>query len=148
MLADARAARQWLAQRARVAEADIVIVGNSLGGGVAVDLAAKDGARGLVLENTFTSLPDVVAKQTKLPAHSMMRTRMESESKIAQYKGPLLQTHGTNDQVVPYALGQRLFERANEPKLFIPVAMGGHNDPPSSDYLWALRQFLSTLPQR
>ena len=61
VLLDARAARAWLAQRAGVAEQEIVLWGESLGGGVAVDLAAKDGARGLILESTFTSLPDMAA---------------------------------------------------------------------------------------
>ena len=51
----------WLAKRTGQREADIVLFGESLGGGVMVDLAAADGARALVLENTFTSLPDVAA---------------------------------------------------------------------------------------
>ena len=63
ILVDARAARRWLAQRTGVAESEIVLVGTSLGGAVAVDLAAADGARGLVLESTFTSLPQENSKR-------------------------------------------------------------------------------------
>ncbi len=59
ILADARAARLWLSGRTGTAETDIVLVGESLGGAVAVDLAARDGARGLVLQSTFSSLADV-----------------------------------------------------------------------------------------
>jgi len=60
-LADARAARAWLAARAGIPERQIVLMGESLGGGVAVDLAAVDGARGLVLKSTFSSIRDVAA---------------------------------------------------------------------------------------
>lgn len=147
VLADARAARKWLAERTGVAESEIVLVGNSLGGGVAVDLASRDGARGLVLESTFTSLPDVAACHTKiLPFHKIMRYRMDSQRKIGDYHGPLLQTHGTADQLVPYPLGERLFEKANEPKTFVTVPGGGHNDKPSDEYILALKKFLNTLP--
>jgi pimeloyl-ACP methyl ester carboxylesterase len=115
VLSDARAARRWLAKRMKIPESEIVIVGNSLGGAVAVDLAARDGAAGLVLENTFTSLADVAKHQAGgLPVHWLMMNRFDSEAKLVNYRGPLLQTHGTADEVVPYALGHRLFRAANE----------------------------------
>jgi hypothetical protein len=62
ILSDARAARRWLAERAGVTEGDIVLVGHSLGGAVAVDLAAHEGTRGLVLESTFSNLADVAER--------------------------------------------------------------------------------------
>ncbi|MCI0704143.1 MAG: alpha/beta hydrolase [Planctomycetia bacterium] len=147
VLTDARAARRWLAARTNVREQDIVLVGRSLGGGVAVDLAAKDGARGLILESTFTSLPDTAASYFPLlPVRGLMRTRLDSLAKIPNYHGPLLQTHGDADRIVPYALGRKLFNAANEPKLFVSVPGGGHNGPPSREYLTALDQFLGSLP--
>ncbi|HEY2156252.1 MAG TPA: alpha/beta hydrolase, partial [Isosphaeraceae bacterium] len=82
VLADARAARRWLADRAGTEEAGLVLAGESLGGGVAVDLAAKDGARGLVLINTFSSLPDVASSHFRpLPARLLMTTRLDSVAK-------------------------------------------------------------------
>src|SRR4051794_25352543 len=75
VLDDARAARRWLATHCGVKEPDIVLVGHSLGGGVAVDLAARDGARGLVLWNTFTSLPDVAANIFHVPVRPLMKTQ-------------------------------------------------------------------------
>jgi fermentation-respiration switch protein FrsA (DUF1100 family) len=147
VLADARAARQWLARRTGVAEGDIVLVGHSLGGGVAVDLAARDGARGLVLENTFTSLPDVAWSYVPLvPYRVLMRSRLDSLAKIPHYTGPLLQTHGDADRIVPYALGRRLFEAANEPKRFVHIPGGDHNDPSATKYVQALDRFLDSLP--
>jgi fermentation-respiration switch protein FrsA (DUF1100 family) len=147
ILADARAARRWLAKRAGVAESDIVLVGHSLGGGVAVDLAARDGARGLVLGSTFTSVPDVAASHAGgLPVRWLFSTQLDSLAKIADYHGPLLQTHGDDDRTVPFALGEKLFAAANEPKQFVRVGGGGHNDPPSREYLQALDRFLGSLP--
>ena len=146
ILADARAARRWLAERTGVAEKDIVLVGNSLGGSVAVDLAAKDGARGLVLENTFSSLPEVAAYHFPLlPVSWIMKTRLNSAAKIAAYHGPLLQTHGDADRVVPFASGQKLFAAANEPKEFVKRPGGDHNDPLTAEYWMRLDQFLDSL---
>ncbi len=147
ILADARAARRWLARRAGVAEGDVVLLGRSLGGGVAIDLAARDGARGLILENTFTSVPDVaVSHAGGLPVGWLFSTRLDSLAKVRDYRGPLLMTHGDDDRVVPFALGEKLFAAANEPKQFVRVPGGGHNDPPSQEYLWALDRFLGSLP--
>lgn len=144
LLADARAARAWLAQRTGVPETAIVLRGRSLGGGVMVDLAARDGARGLVLESTFTSLPDVAARvYFWLPVRLLMRTRFDSLSKIGQYRGPLLQSHGDADEIVPYVLGRRLFEAAPGPKWWVTIPGGRHNDPQSSEFYEALQRFLS-----
>lgn len=148
ILSDARAARRWLAVRAGVAERDIVLVGQSLGGAVAVDLAARDGARGLVLENTFSSLSDVTGTHFGKLAGRLVTNQLDSASRIRDYAGPLLQTHGDRDSVVPFAQGRRLFEAANEPKRFVAVPGGGHNDSPSPEYLEELDRFLDTLPAR
>lgn len=147
VLADARAARRWLAARCGVAEGDIVLAGHSLGGGVAVDLAAADGARGLVLEGTFTSLPDVAAAHARLlPVGAVMQARLDSAAKIAAYRGPLLQAHGDADGVVPYRLGRELFAAANEPKRFVTIPGGDHNRLYTPEYVAALDEFLATLP--
>ncbi len=146
ILADARAARRWLAKRAGIDEHQIVLMGESLGGGVMVDLAASDGARALVLENSFTSLPDVAAFHYPwLPVRTLMRTRMASIDKIGKFHGPLLQVHGDADTIIPLALGQRLFAAANEPKTFVAIPGGDHNDPRSPALFAALDRFLSEL---
>ena len=148
VLADTRSARAWLAKRTNTKERDIVLVGASLGGGVMVDLAANDGARGLVLENTFTSLPDVASKHFwYLPTHSIMSTRLNSLAEISNYKGPLLQTHGDADDIVPYELGKKLFDAANEPKQFVKIPGGNHNDHPTPTYIAALETWLTNLPK-
>lgn len=147
ILSDARAARAWLARRTGVAEHDIVLVGRSLGGGVAVDLAAKDGARGLVLSSTFTALPDVGSHLVPwIPAWWMMTHRLNSLAKIPHYRGPLLQSHGNADRVIPYDLGYELFEAAPGPKQFVNIVGAGHNDPWNEEFHEQLDRFLATLP--
>lgn len=147
ILADARAARAWLAQEAGVQESDIVLFGRSLGGGVAVDLAANDGARGLVLISTFTSLPDVGATLLPLaPTRLLMSNRLDSLAKISRYQGPLLQSHGDADKLVPFRLGRRLFAAASEPKHFVAIAGGGHMHAWTPEYHAALDDFVKTLP--
>ena len=146
ILADARAARTWLAHREGIAETDIVLLGRSLGGAVAVDLAAADGARALVLESTFSSAPDMAAHHYWwLPVRPLMRTRLDSAAKIADYHGPLLQSHGDADTIVPIRLGRRLFEAANEPKEFFPIPGGDHDDHQPWEYYEKLTEFLDSL---
>jgi uncharacterized protein len=129
ILADARAARAWLAAKEKIPEADIVVMGESLGGAVAVDLAANDGAKALILESTFSSLPDAAAYHYPfLPVRWLMRTRFDSAAKIGRYHGPLLQAHGDADTIVPLQFGQKLFAAANEPKQFLLMPGHDHND--------------------
>jgi fermentation-respiration switch protein FrsA (DUF1100 family) len=147
ILADARAARKWLAEKVGVPEQQIVLMAESIGTGVMVDLAANDGARGLVLENAFTSLPDVAADAMPfLPVRWLMRTRLNSESLIGKYHGPLLQVHGAEDSIIPFKLGRRLFAAANEPKRFVEIPGGDHNDPRTPLFFRELDKFLDELP--
>jgi fermentation-respiration switch protein FrsA (DUF1100 family) len=147
ILLDARAARDWLAARAQLPADGIVLMGESIGGAVMVDVAAADGARGLILENTFASLPDVAAYHFPwLPMRILLRTRLDSASKIKNYRGPLLACHGTADTIVPFAQGQRLFEAANEPKRLVVIPGGDHNDARGGQWLRAQDEFFNQLP--
>jgi uncharacterized protein len=146
VLLDARAARKWLAERVGVEEGEIVVMGESLGGGVAVDLAAKDGARGLILESTFTSLPDVASGILPYtPVRYLMRNRLDSLAKITEYRGPLLQAHGDADTLIPIALAKKLHEAAPGPKQFVTIPGAGHNWSPTPEYVQQLNQFFELL---
>jgi uncharacterized protein len=148
LIADGKAARAWLAKRAQVAESEVILFGRSLGGGVAVQLAADDGARALILVSTFSSLPSVAANRLPfLMPKLIMQNRFESADRIGEYKGPLLQSHGDADQLILFAEGQKLHSAANEPKQFIRVERGGHNDPNPGQFHHALAQLLSELSQ-
>jgi uncharacterized protein len=149
VLADARAARAWLARRTGLPEPQIVVMGESLGGAVAVDLAAGEGARALVLEGTFTSLPDAAAYHYPwLPVRWLMRTRLDSVSKIGRYQGPLFQAHAEKDTIIPIELGRRLFDAAIQarPKEFKVLTGQDHNDSRPESYYDALGEFLGQLP--
>jgi fermentation-respiration switch protein FrsA (DUF1100 family) len=142
---DARAARAWLAEREGIEPQEIVLMGRSLGGAVSVDLA-QDGARGLVLESTFTSIPDMAAVHYPwLPFRRLIRNRFDANAKIGAYKGPLLQSHGNADRIVPFEVGRRLHEAANEPKQFLVIEAGDHNDPQPLEYYDVLIEFLDGL---
>lgn len=146
VLADGRAARDWLAERAGTAPEDLVLMGRSLGTAVAVDLAAAGGACGLVLYSAFPSMPEVAARHYPwLPVRWLMRTRFDSVSKIRRYHGPLLQVHGDDDEIITADLGRQLFEAApTQDKRWLTVP-GGHNDPPPEIFYSRLRGFLSSL---
>lgn len=147
ILHDARAARAWLARREGIEESEIVLLGRSLGGGVAVDLAARDGARALVLESTFTSVPDMASHCFPiLPLRYLLTTRLDAAAKIGDYHGPLLISHGDADSIVPYRMGRQLFDAANQPKRFITLAGGDHNDPQGMAYYETLAAWLDELP--
>lgn len=146
VIEDGRAARAALAEQAGVEEKDIVLMGRSLGGAVVAQLAGEAPARGLILESTFSSLRDVAAHHYPMFAWLVSRNRLNSVSAIGQFEGPLLQSHGDADRVVPYSLGRRLYEAANEPKRFVTIPGGDHNDPPTSRYYDELDLFLDSLP--
>jgi fermentation-respiration switch protein FrsA (DUF1100 family) len=150
ILADARAARRWLAERTHTPEKDIILMGQSLGGAVAVDLAAADGARALVLASTFTSLPDVAASTMPwLLPHWNMTLRFDSAAKITKYSGPVLISHGEADEIIPFAQGKKLYEAAPGTKRFYPEPGAKHNDRRSEGYREVFEEFLTmvdTLP--
>lgn len=141
---DSRAALRWLNERTNTTPNDIIMFGRSIGGGVAVELAAGEGCQALVLENTFTSLPDAAAEHFPwLPVRLVMRNRYPSVDRIARCQQPLLQSHGTADEVVPFDLGKRLFEASpSTDKQFLKFEGLGHNDPTSSRFWQAFERLL------
>lgn len=146
LLQDARAARKWLAHRARIPEQEIVLMGQSLGGAVAIDLAT-DGARGLILASTFSSFPDVAQSHVIVPVKSLTTIEFNSLEKIKDYPGPVLISHGDADEVVPFKQGHALYEAALGPKRFVRIKNGTHNEKLPPEYWVALDRFLGELPR-
>jgi alpha-beta hydrolase superfamily lysophospholipase len=107
------------------------IVGHSLGGAIAVELARRHpDAAGLVLEATFTSVRDMIDTSAWgfLPVGLILTQKFDTLSKIGEVKMPVLVTHGTRDTIVPVAMGEQLYEAAKAPKRFIKVEGAGHHN--------------------
>jgi fermentation-respiration switch protein FrsA (DUF1100 family) len=125
---DARAAWNHLTNERRVPAGKIVIFGDSLGAAVAIDLAAEVEAGGLVVQSGFTSISDMASEVLPFVPGFIIRTKMDSLSKIPRVNCPKLFIHSPNDEMVPYRMGRRLFDAAREPKQFYEVAGASHNE--------------------
>jgi fermentation-respiration switch protein FrsA (DUF1100 family) len=142
---DGEAAWKYLTLERGVSPDRIIIFGKSLGGAVAVDLASKVKAAGLIVQSSFTSASDLAAIVMPFIPRSFIRTRMRSIEKVASVSCPKLFIHSRTDEVIPFELGQRLFEAAPEPKQFYEVKGALHNDTyiaGGGAYLEALRGFI------
>jgi uncharacterized protein len=126
---DAEAALQWLARRADLSKT--VILAESLGSGVAVELVVKHEVGALVLQAPFSSAVDVAEAFLPIfPIRKLMIDQFRSDLLIQDIRTPLLIQHGRSDWVVPFRFGKRLYARAPDPKRFIGYVGGGHNDLP------------------
>jgi fermentation-respiration switch protein FrsA (DUF1100 family) len=100
-----------------------------------------------VLESTFSSLSDVAGYHYPwLPVRWAMHTRFDSAGQIGRYHGPLLQSHGDADTIVPLRFGRRLFEAAAEPKQFLLLHGHDHNDPMPPQFYDAMAALVNRLP--
>jgi len=143
---DARAAYEWWARERASDHSKLVLIGESLGGAVAVDLAAAVPVDGIVLQSTFTTAWDMA--KTLMPVgllQPLTGARFDSAGKIRKIRCPKLFIHGNRDEIVPFRLGRRLYEEAPPPKEFYEVAGAGHNDllwVAGPEYPTRLRNFL------
>lgn len=124
---DAQAAWRYLSETRGIPSDEILLFGRSLGGAVAAYLAERYPAMGLVLESTFTSLPDMAAELYPwLPARSLARFQYDTRNRLSKIEMPLLVIHSKEDDIIPYSHGRELFDLAKEPKRFLHLN-GGHN---------------------
>jgi uncharacterized protein len=147
---DARAAYEWWAGERQPRGDRLILIGESLGGAVAVNLAARISPAGLVLQSTFTSARDMA--KTMMPLGLLLPltgVRYDSEKQIARVACPKLVIHGVRDEIVPFRLGKALYEAAPPPKFFYSIPEAGHNDllwEAGPEYSRRLQSFLSGLP--
>ncbi|MBL8917454.1 MAG: alpha/beta fold hydrolase [Myxococcaceae bacterium] len=136
IVAAAEAALKYLQTVMGVPNERLIVSGQSLGSGAAVELARRGIGARVVLLTPYTSLPDVAAGALPfLPVRLLMRDRFDSASKAAEVRQPVLIIHGTDDEVVPWALGERLSRLLPSAKL-VTIAGGQHNDVASREDVW------------
>lgn len=143
---DAQAAYQWLRQKG-FPGTNIIAFGESLGGGVAAELAAREPVGGLVLQSTFTSIPDMGAELFPwLPVRWLGTIRYDPRSKLPRLKVPVLVMHSPADELVSFHHGQANFAAANQPKLFWELR-GDHNNPlaDTQRFIAGLDKFLTLI---
>ena len=144
---DAQAAYHWLQQKGFDGP-NIIALGESLGGGVAAELAVREPLGGLILQSVFTSVPDLGAEFFPwLPVRLLGSIQYEVRGKLPRLKIPVMVMHSPADTLIRLPHGQKNFAAANEPKLFWELA-GDHNDAVAAgeqNYVEGLRRFLAMI---
>ena len=142
LIRDAEAAYGYAAARYPVRQ--IVVWGESLGSGVAVALAAEKPVGRVILEAPFTSALAVAeTRYWYLPVRLLMKDQFRSDERIEKVTAPLLILHGVQDRVVPFRMGERMFDLANQPKHIVRFLDGGHEDLDRNGALDAVARFLA-----
>lgn len=125
---DAMAAYKWLTEEKKVSPETIIILGKSLGGSIAAQLATKVTAGGLVVEGAFTSYADIGRKfYPYMPVRWFTRFNYNTIDYIRNVECPVMFIYSRNDEIIPFEFGPALYEAANEPKEFVEI-FGSHND--------------------
>ena len=144
---DSRAAYKQVLAMDGVSVDSLFLFGRSLGGICAVETAMNHPARGLILESVFTNSADMSRTIFPLiPLGWAVRSKLDAVGKVPHLKLAKLFLHGTRDDIVPYDLGRKLFEKAGTPKAFYAIEGAGHNDTyilGGAGYFDALNRFIT-----
>jgi len=142
---DAETAWNYLINEQDLSPREIIIFGRSLGGGIASWLALEKSPAALILESTFTSMPDMGAlRYPYLPVKWLSNIRYPSLERVDKIRSPILVIHSPDDELIPYHHGQQLYERGKSSKSFLNIE-GGHNDGflrSGDTYTLGLRDFI------
>tara|TARA_B100001250_G_scaffold179216_1_gene154076 strand:- start:1511 stop:2323 length:813 start_codon:yes stop_codon:yes gene_type:complete len=113
---DAESANIWLNSKG-ISDNKIIIYGESLGTAVAIELSQNKKFAGIILESPFTSMVDLGKKYYPIfPVQLLLKDKYESKKKINNISSPILIIHGKKDKIVPFYMGEKLYELANKPK--------------------------------
>ena len=142
---DAKGALRWLANKG-VKEESIIIYGESLGTGVATEIAQNKNFAGVILETPFTSMVNVgKTKYPFFPVGFLLKDKYESDKKIKNIKSPILIMHGEPDKLLPFWMGKKLYNLANEPKYSYFSKYDDHMMEYNEKLLNELKQFIDSL---
>ena len=142
---DAKSALRWLANKG-VKEESIIIYGESLGTGVATEISQNKNFAGVILETPFTSMVNVgKTKYPFFPVSFLLKDKYESDKKIKNIKSPILIMHGEVDKIVPFWMGKKMYELANEPKYYYFSKYDDHMMEYNDELLSELKKFINSL---
>ncbi len=142
---DARSAVRWLKSKG-ILEKNIIIYGESLGTGVATEIAENKNFGGIILESPFTSMIDAgKTKYPYLPVKFLLKDKYESNKKIINIKSPILIMHGKVDNIVPFYMGKKMYDLANQPKYSYFSEYDDHMMEYNETLISHLKKFIESL---
>ena len=142
---DARSSVRWLKTKG-VDEKNLIIYGESLGTGIATEIAQNKNFAGVILESPFTSMIDAAKdKYPFLPVRLLLKDKYESDKKIKNINSPILIMHGKVDNIVPFYMGKKIYELANEPKYSYFSEYDDHMMEYNKTLLKVLKNFINSL---
>ena len=142
---DGKSAIDWLIKKG-VDEKNLILYGESLGTGVATHLAQNRSFAGVILETPFTSMIDAAKIfYPYIPVNLLLKDKFENYKKIKNVKLPILVMHGEKDQIVPFSMGKKIYEMANEPKYFYFTKYDDHMMEYDENMVLTLETFIKSL---
>ena len=142
---DASSAIGWL-EKEGVMKKDIIIYGESLGTGVTTEIAQNSNFAGIILESPFTSMVDAAKnKYPFLPIRFLLKDKYESDKKIQNIRSPILIMHGEVDKIVPFWMGKKMYDIANEPKYSYFTKYDNHMMKYDENLLIIMKKFINSL---
>ena len=142
---DAKSAIKWLSNKG-IGEEKIIIYGESLGSGVATEISQNKNFAGVILESPFTSMIDAGKSRYPIfPISLLLKDRYESDKKIKNIKSPILIMHGEADKIVPFRMGKKLYEMANQPKYSYFPKYDDHMMEYNENLINSIKNFIKSL---
>jgi len=142
---DGLSAINWIIDQG-VKEEDIILYGESLGTGIATELAQNKNFAGVILETPFTSMINAAKEfYPYIPVNFLLKDRYENYKKIKNINSPILILHGEQDKIVPFKMGKKMYQLANEPKYFYFTKHDDHMMIYDDQLLSVLKDFIQGL---
>jgi len=141
---DAKAAYDYLIKEKKYRPSQIVVMGSSLGGAVATELAVRERVGALILKSSFTSAKEMAVRMNPLYRIPIVwiRSDFDNLKKIGKVEVPVLIIHSKKDEMIPYQMSVALYEKANQPKRLLLLEKYRHNDfIRAPEYIRSLRQW-------
>ena len=142
---DGKSAIDWLKKKG-VDEKNLILYGESLGTGVATHLAQNKNYAGVILETPFTSMVDAAKNfYPYIPINLLLKDKFENFKKVKNINIPILVMHGEIDQIVPFSMGKKIYEIANNPKYSYFTKYDDHMMEYDENLVLALKSFFNSL---